>query len=331
MSGDRVSGSTLVQVTAAEAARVNEIPAACIALIKKPRSDGSAHTIRVGKYDGKFALPVERVARGTGRECPITAVLKGKPSDEVVAAPRPLCLVSLELVECNTTNLPVPVKMRVELAPKKQAPFFAVARDIVVDPAKPFKRQSLLVEPLIYRDARHGFELSATDAWGFRDDDLMRNVARLLPDGCYLIPFHYRYSGLIARTHACIVLSNAVHNDNALYADTLPADAHMLPHTAEGFEIHGDALSAVVDFINNRLLASLTAFSPEKLSLVAMPFGVARWADVWAQYSVAAQNAVESKMAAETQKAIEFTFTLVAYFVELDAGESVDGVARVVE
>lgn len=333
---------TLVQVDAKRADRLAELPAPARHLIARKRADGTDFVIYRGVYVAEFALSIDSIERGTtARHQSTVARIESALHAQVQAAQasgRALCLLSAEVEECNGAQLAVPVAWNLELAPRTERrsaaplPPFDPARHVVRPfvaearrrwrAATPPQREVLLVEPLVYRDAHLPIGFAAVDAWGFRADELMQNVARALGDGSFFIPLTYRYSGLLAQVHACIVLANARANSNALYAETLPRTAYELSGTREGYEIGGAALADAIEFIQIRLLPALVVFDPRALPLTVVPCGAVRWTDIWATHQTARENGAAIRLPPTdgNEREIKCTLRIVAHFVELDAG-----------
>jgi hypothetical protein len=273
----------------------------------------------------------------------VTAQLDGELEDSLHQSNSnklPLCLLSSDVVESNAKNMSVPVVWQLNLAPRgpdakvpDDSPFRPsehVAVKFVTEPRQQWKaataadRRPLLSSPLVYQDAKYpDVKFSATDAWGFSAEELMQNVAILLPGDTYFIPTTYRYSALLCRVRSALILAKARQHTNKLFADTMPETVHLMTGIRSGFEINGLELSDAIDFIEKRLVASLVAFDGTKLELVVSPFGSKNWLDVWTHHNTLHSSAAAISLPPSDNNAelLEISLRIVAFFVALELDE----------
>lgn len=335
-----------------QAARLAELPKAALVFTRITRTNGKPYRLYRAEYEARFAITQERIERGPARFMPVVANVVGELEDHIARAGNegmPLCLLSADVDECDSSKLPVPVVWRLDLArpatavagssgpsvllfdPKEHvAPKFVAEERCTWRAPLAAVREPLLEQPLVYKhDTYPTVAFNATDAWGFNSADLMQNVAQLLSDGCYYIPSTYQYAALISHVRSALVLARARQHTNALYGETMPEGSHLLTGTRVGYEIDGHELAQAIEFIDTRLLPSLVTINPARLVLSVSPFGAARWLDVWARRNTQNETAKSVALPPTDIKsdAFECRLRIVAFFVALgtDVVEQDDG------
>jgi hypothetical protein len=148
-------------------------------------------------------------------------------------------------------------------------------------------QHEMLVLPLVHEEPALGLRISSIEAIGFSRENLMRVVERVDQD--YYVPLEYQYSGLIARVHACCMMSNLRARcltsrgtqPTWLQVETIPRAAFMLSRTSKRYVIAGNYLERAIEFIEQRLLRSNAEFDPTATSFTVRPFGPITWTAAW--------------------------------------------------
>lgn len=347
MSSNSCANEPKTKVDAKRAAQLLEMPPAARQFASTHKPTGKQYRVYRGEFVAAFSVTKANIQRGLSRSMYVTAHIDGELEDSLHQSNNsklPLCLLSSDVVESNAKNMSVPVVWQLNLAPRgpdakapDDAPFRPsehVAVKFVTEPRQQWKaataadRRSLLTSPLVYQDAKYpDVKFCATDAWGFSAEELMQNVAILLPGDTYFIPTTYRYSSLLCRVRSALILANARQHTNKLFADTMPETAHLMTGIRSGFEINGTDLSDAIDFIEKRLVASLVVFDGTKLELVVSPFGSKNWLDVWTHHNTlqAAATAVSLPPSDSNAELLEISLRIVAFFVALELDELKNG------